>query len=503
MRHLTLLLLAGMVTFVSASRADPATARLPLVPYPRQVEIHDGSFIPSTEVFLSHEDARKEIVEIAETCISDLAVIGFAASHGKNPVGNEASVVMLNLSEDKDLGNEGYRLEIGSKISITAVTGDGLFWGTRTLLQLMSPGPGHEISRLSIVDKPEFEYRGLMIDNARNFHSIDFHVETIRKLALFKLNRYQIHFSDHQSYTLPSPLFPDLPTAGRHYSSEEIGRLVDAARRYHIMIVPEIDLPGHASALLHGIKDLGCGSGGGKICIGDEASYQTLSKLCSEVMDMIPGAYWHLGADEVGYDGTKCARCAARMKSEKFESGDQLFNHFINRMDSFMQGKGRKMLVWEGFFPNLEPRVQKSVIVCPFDVKHAGKLPEDYFEAGYKILNTSWTPLYVADRTSMTPPEVIARWSPYMFGAGRSPQPFEYWRKFRPEDCQGKVVGAQTCSWEIEEKAETGLLFGDGPGFPEYGRPGKRLPIMAERVWTGSGTTAKDLLERVGESYWR
>lgn len=89
-----------------------------------------------------------------------------------------------------------------------------------------------------------------------------------------------------------------------------------------------------------------------------------------------------------------------------------------------------------------------------------------------------------------------------MFGAGRSPQPFAYWKKFKPEDYRGKIIGGQMCSWAIEEKAEEGLLFGTGPGFDNYGRPGPRVQIMAERVWTGSGTAVKDLLERVGVSYW-
>ena len=89
-----------------------------------------------------------------------------------------------------------------------------------------------------------------------------------------------------------------------------------------------------------------------------------------------------------------------------------------------------------------------------------------------------------------------------MFGAGRSPQPLAYWKKFKPEAYRGKIMGGQMCSWDIEEKAEEGLLFGTGPGFYDYGRPEPRAQIMAERLWTGSKTTAKDLLERTGVSYW-
>ena len=103
----------------------------------------------------------------------------------------------------------------------------------------------------------------------------------------------------------------------------------------------------------------------------------------------------------------------------------------------------------------------------------------------------------------MTTPEMLARWSPYMFGAGRSPQPLAYWKKFQPGSLKpGQILGAQMCSWANEEKVEEGLLFGTGPGFFDYGRPGPRAPIMAERLWTGSRTNPKDLLERVGQAYW-
>jgi hexosaminidase len=479
--------------------AEPDKARLPLVPYPKQVDIREGAFTPAKQVFLTYDIALEELVD---TFSNDLAAIGFTVSGGKTAPNKDSCIIGLDISEDQELGKEGYRLKVDSGISITAATHEGLFWGTRTLLQLLHAGPGNELPQLTITDQPEFGYRGLMIDNARNFHSIDFHIATIKRMASFKLNRYQIHFSDHQSYTLPSTAFPDLPTDGRHHTAEEIARLMEVSRRYHVMVVPEIDVPGHATALLEGIENLGCGSGGGKLCIGREETYVAIETLFSEVMEMMPGTYWHLGADEVHYSGTGCEHCVARMKSEKFEDGGQLFNYFINRVHGIVQGKGRQMLVWEGFSPILEPIVHKDIIVCPFDIKHAGKMPADYFNAGYKVLNTSWTPLYVADKLYMTTPEIIARWSPYMFGAGRSPQPFPYWKKFDPEDYRGKVIGGQVCSWATEEKAEESLLFGTGPGFPEYGRPGKRVPIMAERVWTGSTTTVKDLLERVGESYW-
>ncbi len=358
---------------------------------------------------------------------------------------------------------------------------------------------------MDIEDKPMLEYRGLLIDNARSFHSLEFHLKTIRQMSYYKMNRYQIHFSDHESYTLPSDKFPDLPTKGRHFSKEDVSQLQEVAERYHVEIVPEIDVPGHSGALTSGIPELNCThleGNSAKLCIGKESTYEILKELFSEVMEMFPGTYWHLGADEVHYsdlDACECTACKTRMKENNFTKGIEVYQSFINEMYAFIKKEKREMFVWEGFDPYSEPEINKEILVCPFDVKFKGKMPADYMNKGYRILNTSWTPLYIADGIYMTTPEIIARWNPYMFGAGRSPQPYAYWEKFKPTPL---VIGAQMCSWAIEEAAEEGLIFGTGPGYPEYGRPAPRLQIVAERVWTGSSTSYTDLLERVGEAYW-
>jgi hexosaminidase len=495
--------MAVVVLFAASLSAAEDKRRLPVVPYPQTVTLHKGDFAPPKNLVLKFADGEAKIKPIAETCVKDLSALGFSASRGKASGGKKSGVIELSIRNDKLLGAEGYRLTIDSKISVSAATADGLFWGTRTLLQLLQEGPGKPVAQLVITDKPSFGYRGLMVDNARKFHSLEFHIKTIKQMASFKLNRYQIHFSDDQSYTLPSAAFPKLPTKDRHYTKQQVKQLVAAAKEYHVMIVPEIDVPGHSRSMLRGIGSLKC-TDKNKLCIGNEKSYQTLEKLFAEVMEMFPGEYWHLGADEIHYKGTACAACRKRIKDEKLADGDQLFNYFINRMHRAVKAKGRKMLVWEGFRPNQTPKIDEDVIVCPFDVKHAGIMPRDYFQAGYTVLNTAWTPLYIADRLYMTTPEILARWSPYMFGAGRSPQPFAYWKKFRAGSLKpGQIIGAQMCSWANEEKVEAGLIFGTGPGFDNYGRPGPRAQIMAERLWTGSATTPKDLLERVGEAYWK
>jgi hexosaminidase len=343
-----------------------------------------------------------------------------------------------------------------------------------------------------------------MVDAARNFHSMDFHIRTVKKLASYKINRYMIHFSDHESYTLPSDLYPGLPTRGRSYTREEIRQLVETAENYHLTIVPSVDVPGHAAALINGIPELKFD--GGRIDIAKEETYRILQSLFSEIMELIPGTYWHLGADEVSYpDITESPNESYRawMDGLNLTKGGQLFNSFINRMYDFVKGKGKKMLIWEGFNPRLEPAVNREITVCPFDVMHEGIMPRDYMDAGYKLLNTSWTPLYIADGIYMITPEILAKWTPYMFGKARNPHPFDIWIKYKPDDIPTEIIGAQVCSWAIEEKAEWGLWFGKeaGPGFPDYGRPEPRVQVFSERTWN-SKPSEKSLLERTGAAYW-
>ena len=478
---------------------------VPLVPLPDSIHIKKEMITIGTELRLINLSGNKEIDFIINTCASDFQELGFKMNVNSNS-GSKITSIYLKIDGDKNKkDDETYRLTVDTCISIYANSPNGIFQATRTVLQLLQKGPGSQISKLEIMDKPSFGYRGVMVDCARYLHSIDFHIQTIKKLAYYKINHYMFHFSDHQSYTLPSDLYPELPTKGRSYTKKEIQRLVETAKEYHITIVPSVDVPGHAGALIRGIPILNLNNPD-KIDIAKEETYKILQSLFEELLELFPGKYWHLGADEVSYPdlvNSPYESYAAWMKKLEITTGEQLLNSFINRMYDFFKNNGKEMLVWEGFNPRIEPVVNKEIIVCPFDIKHADRMPKDYINAGYRILNTSWSPLYIADKIDMTTPELLAKWNPYMFGAGRSPQPFAYWIKFKPSQISTEIIGAQMCSWNNEEKAEWGLWFGKdaGPGFPEYGRPEPRVQIFSERTWNYN-TSGKSLLERTNTAYW-
>ena len=474
-------------------------ARPKLVPWPREITFDGGQLTPGRALWLARGE-QGAAAQVAETFAADLAHLGYAPT--TLPEG-DACPLTLAVESDEALGPEGYRLTVsGEGISLVGATERGLFWGTRTALQLLSGGPGAALPWLRIADEPQVGYRGLLIDTARQFHSLAFHEEMIRVLASYKMNAYQIHFSDDQSYTLPSRAYPQLPTAERSYSIAELRRLAEVAAAYQVTIVPEIDLPGHSKALTSALPELWCDHRNeppGVVCLGQERSYDILRTLMAETMEWLPGPYWHLGADEVRYreyDGCTC--CAAAIAELGLGGIQGLYHRFINRMNAFIKAQGRRTFIWEGFVPGSEPIVDKDIVVFPFDVKFRGRLPADYAREGYALMNASWSPLYIAGQ-SMTTPEDMALWHPRLFGAGRSPTPPKYWLRLPAE---ASLLGGQMCCWENEERAERGLLLGVGPGFPEYGRPGPRLQIVAERLWTGNQTTAADLLERVGAAWW-
>ena len=503
----TVIVLSG---FMSCQK-EIKEANLALVPWPQDIEISSETNIIGTDLlFVNHSD-DSGVEGIIRTCINDFEEIGFRvyADQSGNP--GFYNVTQVNLILEKDgsgnYGEEGYRLNVDKDISVYAATTAGLFWGTRTVLQLLQSGPDIRVPVMDISDYPAFDYRGFMIGVDRQFHTMDFHLQTLKKVSAYKLNHYMIHFSGRDSYTLPSDLYPELPAPGKHYTKEEIRELVETASEYNITIVPSVDVPGHTGALINAIPELNFDERRRSLNIAREETYDIIQNIFEELMELFPGPIWHLGADEVRYPDLADSpdkEYTEWMKKNNMTKGSQALNYFINRMYDFIKGKGYRMFVWEGFDPQVEPKVNTEIIVCPFDIKFEGKMPRDYMDAGYSLLNTSWSPLYIANKTSMTPPETIAKWNAFMFGAGRSPQPFRYWEKFSPEEIPTEIVGAQMCVWDIEEKAEWGLLFGgnEGPGFPDYGRPGPRLQIYSERIWTGEKTTAKDLLERTGAAYW-
>ena len=225
----------------------------------------------------------------------------------------------------------------------------------------------------TVVDKPRFQWRGLLIDPARHFWTIDELKQYVDYMAMHKLNSLQIHLTDHQNWCAEIMKYPALTPekklnaadparvakqtyhklARHYYTQKELKSLVAFAKKRFVNIVPEFEMPGHSAAFLRGCPQCGCTVNGkqmrgGEVCPGKEKTYQVLQGMLDEMLEVFPSRYIHIGADECGKrNWRKCADCQKRMKSESLKDVTQLHGYFVGRMSKYLQSKGRTLVGWD------------------------------------------------------------------------------------------------------------------------------------------------------------
>jgi hexosaminidase len=291
---------------------------------------------------------------------------------------------------------------------------------------------------------------------------------------VIKIGYLQLHFTDDQSWTFPSKAYPKLATPDRQYTLEELRELEAFASTRGVTIVPEIEAPGHSMALIHALPEVvgndPLAAGSNALCVGRESTYQTLDTILGEVCDVFKSTpYLHIGADEVNKSAwTQCKHCIEYRKQRGIENEEELYRHFINRMNDLVKKYGKRTIVWEGFKVTGKISISKDITVMEFESLY--EMPQNYVAAGYAVINTAWQPLYVVNEKNWTP-EKIFSWNMYRW---------EHWISQSPAYPNGidvpetpLIVGAQMCSWEQPAKDEIPSLR-------------HRLAAMSERVWDHS-----------------
>ena len=309
----------------------------------------------------------------------------------------------INLAINSKLPVPAYRIKINKSISIEGGSLKSIIAGAYTLLQLADyKDKSLAFPRLTIEDQPDSQYRGLLIDLARNWHDIDEILKLIDMAAYYRLNYIQLHFTYYQSFTLPSKNFPEISTPDRHYSFEDLALIEKYARERGIDIIPEMDIPGHAMAMikaypdLFGIKDID--KNPYTVNMGKEEVYDALELLINETIDAFPESpYYHIGGDEAIFHMLDQDPDVISYM-EKHRLGNdihELYRHFLVRMNDIVKSRGKQMCVWEGFRKNGEVEIPKDILV--FEYESAFYLPCDLISDGYTVINASWKPLYVVN----------------------------------------------------------------------------------------------------------
>ena len=386
-----------MVTMMATGSMKAQTARYDIVPLPRSiVQQHAPGFVLGEKTAIIYADGLEKEARflsdyVAEMTQMKLAVRPFAKKSDARgnillsiAVPNKKKVVV-------EPNEEAYTLTVTAKgVAISGQTAAAVFRGVQTLRKSLPivKESGSQIALPAVViqDEPRFAYRGMHLDCSRHFFPVEFVKRFIDLIALHGMNKFHWHITDDQGWRFESKKYPKLTSIGgwrsgtvvgrnsgiddgiRHggfYTQEECRDIVRYAADRHITIIPEIDMPGHMVAALAAYPEYGCTGGPYEVehtwgvfadvlCPGKEQTFKFVEDVLSEVIDVFPSEYIHIGGDECPRDRWKtCDLCQQRIKNEgikgegKQTAEDHLQGYFTKRVEKFLHSKGKRLIGWD------------------------------------------------------------------------------------------------------------------------------------------------------------
>ena len=396
MKSFVLILLIVLMSILNGCKsAEPEQNYDNILPKPSTVLVNEGSFLLNAKS-LVYSDV---VLQTASDILSEFVSNGSHIALGQTSEKDKASIQFLF---DSDIEHEeGYILEIDpDKIKISAKTNKGGFYAVQTLRQLLPVSFENGIYEASevalacgkIIDEPLFSYRGMHLDVARHFFSLDELKKYIDYLAMLKFNRFHIHLTDDQGWRIEIKKYPKLTTVGSarkgtlighysnepqrfnetpyggYYTQEDIRELVQYAEKRSITIIPEIEMPGHALAALSAYPEYGCvgdhyesamkwGVFEDIFCSKDE-TFVFLQDILDEVLQLFPSKYIHIGGDEAPKARWEvCKDCQKIIDREGLKDEHELQSYFITKIEKYLNSKGRQMIGWDeilegGLAPN-------------------------------------------------------------------------------------------------------------------------------------------------------
>ncbi len=365
---------------------------LAVIPAPVSIKGLEGDFIISekTQIILGvADDQTKLAADFFANLVRNSTGISLYVEEGKRPAKGSVFMTVDTTIENK----EGYMLTVTpKKVIIKGGSAAGLFYAVQTMRQIMpaeveSPatieGLVLTIPACEIEDEPRFGYRGMHLDVGRHMFPIAYIKRYIDMIALHKMNRFHWHLTEDQGWRIEISKYPRLTEIGAFrketlighggrrpfefdgkryggfYTKEEVKEIVEYARTKFITVIPEIEMPGHAMAALASYPELGCTGGPYEVqtrwgvfedvyCAGKEETFTFLENVLTEVMELFPSEYIHVGGDECPKtQWEKCPLCQQRIKEEGLKNEHELQSYFIQRIEKFVLSKGKKIIGWD------------------------------------------------------------------------------------------------------------------------------------------------------------
>ncbi|UCC21666.1 MAG: beta-N-acetylhexosaminidase, partial [Planctomycetota bacterium] len=385
----TILAIAGSVTLA-------ADTKITVIPKPAQIKASPGHFIVGQKTAIYAQSGCSDVKNVAKYLseqlrpATGLSLVVLEQSKAQVPAG---SFLLTTENSDAALGDEGYELLVTkNNVILRAPKPAGLFYGVQTLRQLLPPqiesrkkvlDVDWTIPCVDITDKPRFAWRGSLLDCCRQFMTVPFVKRYIDLLAYHKMNRFHWHLTDDPGWRIEIKKYPKLTEIsawrnsgpgplrswdnppqtdeiyGGYYTQDDIRDIVDYAKSRYVTVVPEIEMPGHSSSALVAYPELSCTGGPFKVqntmgisddvyCAGNEKTFEFLEDVLSEVVELFPSLYIHIGGDECPKKRwEKCPKCQARIKAEGLKDEHELQSYFVKRIEKVLLSKNRRLIGWD------------------------------------------------------------------------------------------------------------------------------------------------------------
>ena len=395
-----------LLAFIAIEASAQQDQNMGIIPAPVSVKKSNGNFkLDKTVVLISNDPKNSRVADLLNAFVVTKA--GFALRPAKAVAANERAIILTSVGADK-LPAEGYKINITDK-NITIVGAEaGLFYGMKSMMQLMPDKANNQIliSAAEINDYPRFKYRGMHLDVSRHMYPVALVKKYIDVMSDYKMNNFHWHLTDDQGWRIEIKKYPRLTEVGGkrngtiighhpgvatdnkeykgYYTQNEVKDVIAYAAARYINVIPEIELPGHASAAIAAYPELSCfperdtfvdaktpwsGSRKGKqvqqtfgvfddVFVPNDNTFKFLENVLDEVIALFPSKYIHIGGDECPKEYWKeSAFCQKMIKDLNLKDEHGLQSYFIQRIEKHVNAKGRQIIGWDeilegGLAPN-------------------------------------------------------------------------------------------------------------------------------------------------------
>ena len=493
-----------------------------VVPELKQWTGKDGNFTPGKDARIVCTSQNPELLRIARMFADDYQQMfgqTLSVAQGKATSGD----FVLSLSADKKLGEEGYAIKITDRVAISAPTPTGLYWSTRTLLQLAEQNQERSLPQGTIRDYPDYPLRGFMIDCGRKFIPMAYLQDLVKIMAYYKMNTLQVHLNDngfkqyfehnwdktYAAFRLESETYPGLTARDGSYSKKEFIEFQKQAVSNFVEIIPEIDVPAHSLALTHYKPEIGSKEYGmDHLDLFKPETYEFVDALFKEYLEgdnpVFVGKRVHIGTDE--YSNAK------KDVVEKFRA---FTDHYIR----FVEGFGKQAVVW-GALSHAKgdtPVKSENVVMNAWYNGYAD--PATMIKDGYQLISIPDGLVYIVPKAGyyydyLNEPYLYKEWTPAHIGKAVFDEKhpsilggmFAIWNDhvgngISVKDIHHRIFSPlQTLSVKMWTGAQTGIpyetfnekraLLSEAPGVNQLARIGKKPELVYERSTVAPGSTS-------------